>query len=160
MSPPSCTSQRLLPALPPSPASCKQPGRELCAFSVSPPRRTTSRTRRPRAQRGVLRAPHSALESLGNAGGGGRGALGALHLEAMQPLRAHVHNGRLVLDEPTDLPEGEVVELVPADAAAAEGLDAEERAALHRELEASVLEMKSGLLIAADDVLAELRAMR
>jgi hypothetical protein len=31
----------------------------------------------------------------------------------MQTLRAHVHNGRLVLDEPTDLPEGEVVELVP-----------------------------------------------
>ncbi len=31
----------------------------------------------------------------------------------MQPLKAHVHNGRLLLDEPTDLPEGEVVELVP-----------------------------------------------
>jgi hypothetical protein len=26
----------------------------------------------------------------------------------MQPLKAHVHNGRLVLDEPTDLPEGVV----------------------------------------------------
>jgi hypothetical protein len=34
-------------------------------------------------------------------------------LNAMQPLKAHVRNGRLVLDEPTDLPEGEVVELVP-----------------------------------------------
>ena len=34
---------------------------------------------------------------------------------AMQPLKARVHNGRLVLDEPTDLPEGEVVELVPLD---------------------------------------------
>jgi hypothetical protein len=33
----------------------------------------------------------------------------------MPPLRAHVHKGRLVLDEPTDLPEGEVVELVPVD---------------------------------------------
>jgi hypothetical protein len=30
----------------------------------------------------------------------------------MQPLQAHVRNGRLVLDEPTDLPEGEIVELV------------------------------------------------
>ena len=97
---------------------------------------------------------------MGRTVGGGRGALGALHLEAMQPLRAHVHNGRLVLDEPTDLPEGEVVELVPADDAAAYSLDPEERAALHRELEASVDEMKSGQLIAADDVLAELRAMR
>jgi hypothetical protein len=31
----------------------------------------------------------------------------------MLPLKAHVKNGRLVLDEPTDLPEGDVVELVP-----------------------------------------------
>ena len=31
----------------------------------------------------------------------------------MLPLKAHVKNGRLVLDEPTDLPEGEEVELVP-----------------------------------------------
>jgi len=33
----------------------------------------------------------------------------------MQPLKAHVKNGRLVLDEPTDLPEGEEIELVPLD---------------------------------------------
>jgi hypothetical protein len=33
----------------------------------------------------------------------------------MQALKAHIHNGRLVLDEPTDLPEGEVVELIPFD---------------------------------------------
>lgn len=31
----------------------------------------------------------------------------------MQPLKAPVKNGRLVLDEPTDLPEGEVVYLGP-----------------------------------------------
>jgi len=31
----------------------------------------------------------------------------------IQPLKAHVKNGRLMLDEPTDLPEGEEVELVP-----------------------------------------------
>jgi hypothetical protein len=34
----------------------------------------------------------------------------------MRPLKAHVHNGRLVLDEATDLPEGEVMYLQPADA--------------------------------------------
>jgi tetratricopeptide (TPR) repeat protein len=34
-------------------------------------------------------------------------------LEPMQPFKAHVHNGRLMLDVPTELPEGEVVELVP-----------------------------------------------
>ena len=81
----------------------------------------------------------------------------------MQPLKAHVHNGRLVLDEPTDLPEGEVVELVPVDEVLANGgdyLDDEERAALHAELEASLAEAKAGKLIDADEVLAELRTMR
>jgi hypothetical protein len=33
----------------------------------------------------------------------------------MQPLKAHGRKGRLVLDEPTDLPEGKEVELVPLD---------------------------------------------
>jgi hypothetical protein len=45
----------------------------------------------------------------------------------MQPLKAHVHNGRLVLDEPTDLPEGKVVFLQPVDG---DDMDDEERAAL------------------------------
>src|SRR3712207_1585864 len=48
----------------------------------------------------------------------------------MQSLKAHVHNGRLVLDEPTDLPEGEEVELVRLDEVLARGgieLDGEER---------------------------------
>jgi hypothetical protein len=81
----------------------------------------------------------------------------------MQPLRAHVHNGRLVLDEPTDLPEGEVVYLQPMDGIVADegdDLDDEERAALHAELRASIAEAKTGNLIDADDVLAELRAAR
>jgi hypothetical protein len=43
----------------------------------------------------------------------------------MPTLRARVHNGRLVLDEPTDLPEGEVVYLQPDDA---DELDDAERA--------------------------------
>ena len=30
----------------------------------------------------------------------------------MQSLKAHVKNGRLLLDEPTDLPEGEVLERI------------------------------------------------
>jgi hypothetical protein len=36
-------------------------------------------------------------------------------MTTMTPLEARVKNGRLVLDEPTDLPEGDVVELVPRD---------------------------------------------
>lgn len=78
----------------------------------------------------------------------------------MQILKAYVHNGRLVLDELTDLPEGKVVELVTlADALAsgADDLDDEERAALHRELEASIEEADAGQTVDLAQVLAELR---
>ena len=53
-------------------------------------------------------------------------------MPSMQPLRAKVHNGRLVLDEPTDLPEGEVVYLHPVEAEVGQddGFDDDERAAL------------------------------
>ena len=50
-----------------------------------------------------------------------------------QPLRARVRNGRLAWTEPTDLPRGEEVELVPLDA---DDMDDEERAALRAELRA------------------------
>lgn len=73
------------------------------------------------------------------------------------PLKAHVKNGRLVLDEPTDLPEGEVVELVPADT---DVMDDEERAALHESLAVSIDQMKKGQLIDGEEVLARLRARR
>jgi hypothetical protein len=81
----------------------------------------------------------------------------------MQAVKAIVKNGRLVVNEPTDLPEGEVVELVPLDEVLAGGgdyLDDQDRAALRRELEASIAEADAGKLIDSDEVLAELRAMR
>ena len=81
----------------------------------------------------------------------------------MHAVKAVVKNGRLVVDEPTNRPEGETVELVPLDEVLAGGgdhLDEEERAALHRELEASIAEAEAGQLVDADEVLAELRAMR
>jgi hypothetical protein len=81
----------------------------------------------------------------------------------MHALNAQVKNGRLVLDEPTDLPEGEVVELVPVDEVLANGgdyLDDEERERLHAALEVSVKEAQEGKLIDADIVMAELRAIR
>jgi hypothetical protein len=59
----------------------------------------------------------------------------------MQPLKAHVRNGRLLLDEPTDLPEGEVVLLQPVDG---DDMDDEDRAALHAELRASMAEADAG----------------
>jgi hypothetical protein len=81
----------------------------------------------------------------------------------MQPLRAHVKNGRLVLDEPTELPEGEVIELVPIDDVLERGgdyLDEEDRAELHKAIREGIDQMKAGNLIDADTALAELRAHR
>ena len=87
----------------------------------------------------------------------------ALQSDVMQPLKAHVHNGRLMLDEPTDLPEGEVIELVPLDEMLARGgdcLDDEERERLHESLRESIKQMKDGQTIDVAVALAELHVHR
>jgi hypothetical protein len=81
----------------------------------------------------------------------------------MQALKARVLNGRLVLNEPTDLPEGEVVELVEIERVLADGgddLDDEDRAALDRELTASIEEDRDETRVDAFAVIAELRSLR
>jgi hypothetical protein len=81
----------------------------------------------------------------------------------MQALKAHVHNGRLVLDEPTDLPEGEVVELVPLEdvlAADEDDLGNDERARLHESLRESIEQMKAGNTLDGAEALAALRSHR
>ncbi len=55
------------------------------------------------------------------------------------PLRAHVQNGRLVLDEPVELPDGTEVELMPADQR--DDLDDDERARLHAAIAESCAEL-------------------
>ena len=64
----------------------------------------------------------------------------------MQVLNARVENGRLKLDEPTDLPEATAIELVPADEVydGNEDLTDEQRAHLHRALIASMRERRAG----------------
>lgn len=69
-----------------------------------------------------------------------------------------MHDGRLVLDEPTDLPEGTEVELLPVEAF--DGLDDDERRRLHAELEASLDEADRGELRPAREVIAELFGSR
>jgi hypothetical protein len=71
-------------------------------------------------------------------------------------LKARVVNGRLVLDEPTDLPEGREVSLAIVDEG--DDLDDEERAALDAELDASLAEAEAGLGVDAEVVMAKLRA--
>ncbi len=70
-------------------------------------------------------------------------------------LKARVKAGRLVVDEPTDLPEGTVVELLPLDPR--DWLDEDDRAALHQALKASDEDVKAGRLFDAEVVLRELR---
>jgi hypothetical protein len=79
-----------------------------------------------------------------------------------QPLRARVRQGRIVLDEPTDLPDGDV-ELVPVDEVLARGgdyLDAEYRAALHRSIEEGVEDFERGDVEDAFEFLERLKARR
>lgn len=73
----------------------------------------------------------------------------------MRPLKAHVKNGRLVLDEPTDLPEGAEVNLSIVDE---DEMDDAERARLHRALERSMAQAKAGQLIDANEVIRKLLA--
>jgi hypothetical protein len=70
-------------------------------------------------------------------------------------LKARVHNGRLVVDEPTKLPEGTEVDLLPLDPG--DWLDSADRAALHQALLASQEDIEAGRLIDAEEVLRELR---
>ena len=73
----------------------------------------------------------------------------------MVTWKAHVREGRLRLDEPTDLPEGAEVELVQADGW--DDLDDEDRARLHEALAASQEDRAAGRVVGADEVLARLR---
>lgn len=78
----------------------------------------------------------------------------------MAPLKAHAKNGRLTLDEPTDLPEGQVVYLKPLDELEVvdrDGLSDDDRAALHAELEASIAEAERGQTEDFAKVLSQLR---
>lgn len=76
----------------------------------------------------------------------------------MSPLRARVEKGRLVLDEPTTLPEGTVVQLVADDED--DDLTDDERRALHDALSASWQSAQAGELRPASDILDELRRRR
>ena len=73
-------------------------------------------------------------------------------------IKARVHAGRLVVDEPTTLPEGTEIDLLPLDPG--DWLDSDDRAALHAALEASHQDVAAGRLVDAADVLKTLRLPR
>jgi hypothetical protein len=72
-------------------------------------------------------------------------------------LKAKVRGGRLVLDEPTDLPDGTEVALVAVED---DELDDEERARLHAALDESERDVQAGRTRSASDVIADLRRAR
>ena len=76
----------------------------------------------------------------------------------MSPFRARVEKGRLVLDEPTSLPEGMVVDLVADDEG--DDLTDDERRELHEALSASWDSAEVGRLRPASAILDELRQRR
>lgn len=76
----------------------------------------------------------------------------------MTRLRARVEKGRLVLDEPTTLPDGIVVELVADDEG--DDLTDAERRALHDALSISWKSAEAGPLRPAAAILDELRQRR
>ncbi len=71
-------------------------------------------------------------------------------------IKARVRERRLVLDEPTDLPEGTEIELLPLDPG--DWLDETDRAALHEALRQSDADIAAGRLVDAEEILMELRS--
>ena len=69
-------------------------------------------------------------------------------------IRARVVHGRLTVDQPTDLPEGMVFDLVIDDGG--DDLDEAERAALHEALARSSKQVEAGQSIPAADGLKDL----
>ena len=71
-------------------------------------------------------------------------------------VKARVRNGRLVVDEATDLPDGTEVELLPLDPG--DWLDDDDRQKLHEALEASGADIEAGRVVDAAEILRELRS--
>jgi hypothetical protein len=71
-------------------------------------------------------------------------------------IKAHVRAGRLLVDEPTSLPDGTEIELLPLDPG--DWLDEADRAALHEALGRSEADVAEGRLVDAEEILRELRS--
>lgn len=72
-------------------------------------------------------------------------------------LKAHVRGGRLVLDEPTNLPEGAEVRVALVDG---DDLDDTERAELHAAILAAEQELDAGQVVSEEELWARLRAVK
>lgn len=74
------------------------------------------------------------------------------------PLRARVERGRLVLDEPTSLPDGTIVELIEASSAVE--ADDEDRRRLNDAIARGAEAAATGDTVSASELLRSMRALR
>lgn len=74
----------------------------------------------------------------------------------MHALKLQVKNGRVTVDEPTNLPDGAEVEVLVID----DELSADERAALHASLDRALDDSEAGRGMDAWDYLEQYRARR
>jgi len=79
-------------------------------------------------------------------------------LEQGLALRARVQNGRIVLDEPTDLPEGTVLELVPG--VGVDDLADDDRDKLHAAVRRGLEQGRRGEARPIDEALTDIRSRR
>jgi hypothetical protein len=74
----------------------------------------------------------------------------------MHALKVRVENGRIKVDEPTDLPDGAEVDVMVID----DELSSEERAQLHASLDRALADSEAGRGVDAWEYLAQYRARR
>lgn len=75
----------------------------------------------------------------------------------MQALKTQVKNGRVIVDEPTDLPDGAEVEVLVI---GGDELTADERAELHASLDRALDDSEAGRGVDAWEYLKQYRARR
>ena len=76
----------------------------------------------------------------------------------MAALRAHVRNGRVVLDEPVDLPDGTTLEVDLRPADADDGIPPEERKQVLRAIDEGLAAARRGEHVDAEEFVNELLA--
>ena len=73
----------------------------------------------------------------------------------MATLRGHVEGGRIVVDEPVDLPDGTEVEIAVADD---DDMTPEERAELEASIDRGLEQAARGEMITAEELMRRLKA--
>lgn len=76
----------------------------------------------------------------------------------MTAIRAHAENGRVVLDEPLNVPDGTPLNIVPVNDG--DDLDDAERAELHAALDEAEDDVAAGRVVTVDEVWARLRDIK